>query len=140
MKKLRIIIVIVLVAAFPVIRIVKTEMLRANVDIGSVQSTIFEEEEIFDAIKVVKKSFSSYNTKRIDRIWYDEAWSKECIYYRNQEGPEKYDLNNTIVLLCDFETNGRDYVWPNTKRTDIEFLLIRSESGDRWIIIDAGVA
>lgn len=141
-KTIAIIVALVLIIPLSIMHI-KTIQLRSSASVEIGVSEDHESEELLKAADVVKKHFTSRYYKRIIKIRYDESVSREYVDDYNEEHGMKLKYHDTILLLCDYETNAdalQIAAKPNATYTDRQFILVRKGEGNSWEIIDTGEA
>lgn len=114
-----------------------------NVEIKIGESQKFREEEIQEAINVVKKKFNIEDAI-LTKLWYEEE-SAEHIkegYLHNGKGSNNgVKPENVIVILSEFEVgkSGKNPVLePGATYSDYSWTLIRSGEKSQWAIDDQG--
>ncbi len=113
------------------------------IDIGG-DSTKFTEEEISNAIKIVKDNFD-FPASTLTKIWYKEEESNRLteIYLESGRGSiNEIQPENVIVLLSNFDVNdsGGDnpVLNPDSTYENYQWILIRDNENSEWIIDDQG--
>ena len=111
---------------------------KDNVWTTEVSSTLYSQQDISDAIDVVKSDFKQNNS----------GFTLEKLYYAGDETSQSYqewaDRNNAdevLVLRSAFHTDsggGSDKSFePDTEYTDWNWILVRKDGG-KWEIADQG--
>ena len=111
---------------------------KDNVWTTEVSSTLYSQQDISDAIDVVKSDFKQNNS----------GFTLKKLYYAGDETSQSYqewaDRNNAdevLVLLSTFHTDsdgGSDKSFePDTEYTDWNWILVRNDGG-KWKIVDQG--
>lgn len=115
---------------------------EAMVSIG--ESTKFTENEILEAIDVVKKKFRGFEGCTLTELWYSENHSNEMVkeYLKTGKGASmNLQEENVIVLLSNFLVNssgGDGSFEPNSLQTDWRWIVIRDNETDKWRVDDWG--
>lgn len=100
-------------------------------DIGS--SDKFDNEEIEDAIEVVKENFTS-TASTLTKIYYDEEKSNDFVqsYLKHGRGQEnEVTAENIIVLLTNFDVDDSGHnpvLNPGSTYEDYGWVLIREDN------------
>ncbi|MGN9166254.1 DUF4829 domain-containing protein [Tissierellaceae bacterium HCP3S3_D8] len=111
------------------------------IDIG--ESTKFTEEEITEAIDLVKDSFD-FPACTLTKVWYDKEKSDSLVtmYLENGKGlGSGIKPENVIVLLSNFDVDGsgdNPVLNPNSTYEDYQWILIRDSEVSNWVIDDWG--
>lgn len=111
---------------------------KDNVWTTEVSSTLYSQQDISDAIDVVKSDFKQNNS----------GFTLKKLYYAGDETSQSYqewaDRNNAdevLVLWSAFHTDsdgGSDKSFePDTEYTDWNWILVRNDGG-KWAIADQG--
>ena len=111
---------------------------KDNVWTTEVSSTLYSQQDISDAIDVVKSDFKQNNS----------GFTLKKLYYAGDETSQSYqewaDRNNAdevLVLWSTFHTDsdgGSDKSFePDTEYTDWNWILVRNDGG-KWKIVDQG--
>lgn len=111
---------------------------KDNVWTTEVSSTLYSQQDISDAIDVVKSDFKQNNS----------GFTLKKLYYAGDETSQSYqewaDRNNAdevLVLRSAFYTDsdgGSDKSFePDTEYTDWNWILVRNDGG-KWAIADQG--
>ncbi len=118
---------------------------RDNINITYGKSDKFCSDEIKNAIDCVIIKFNrDFRGCRLTDIWYDEDSSDLSVqsYLHYGRGSiNNVEEKNVIVLLSNFNVDasgGDGSLEPNSKYTDWEWILIRNNKNDNWIIDDWG--
>ncbi len=112
-----------------------------NVRVGSVESELYSEKDINDAIRVIVREFDrSWTGCTLTSICYagDELTGAESEYYLHTRA--MYDADELIILLSSFdvdESGGDGSFNPNSTYDGWEWILIRDRGG-RWKHVDHG--
>lgn len=112
-----------------------------TIEIG--ESTKFTEEEILEAIDLVRKDFN-FPAATLTKIWYDEEISNSLItvYLKNGRGAVNgVESENVLILLSEFyvDRSGENPVLNSDSiYTDFQWILIRDINSSNWIIDDWG--
>lgn len=110
-------------------------------DIGD--STKFTEEEVSDAIKIVKDNFD-FPASTLTKIWYNEEESNRLIeiYLESGRGSANgVNPENVIVLLTTFDVDDsgdNPVLNPGSTYEDYQWILIRNDKTSEWNIDDFG--
>ncbi|MDV2685610.1 DUF4829 domain-containing protein [Alkalihalophilus lindianensis] len=115
-----------------------------NVQVSIEESIKFSEEEIHDALTVVKRKFKGYRGCELTELWYDENQSnkdaKDYLIYGNGS-TNGIKEENVIVLLSNFDVNasgGDGSFEPNSTESNWKWILIRDDKNDKWSVDDWG--
>ncbi|WP_368505161.1 DUF4829 domain-containing protein [Alkalihalophilus sp. As8PL] len=115
-----------------------------NVEVSIEQSTTFSEEEIHDAITVVKRKFKEFRGCELTDLWYDEnqsnEYAKDYLTYGNGS-TNGIEEENVIVLISNFDVNasgGDGSFQPNSTETNWKWILVRDDKHDKWRVDDWG--
>ncbi|HHU69575.1 MAG TPA: DUF4829 domain-containing protein [Thermoanaerobacterales bacterium] len=111
-----------------------------TIDIGD--SDKFNEEEINNAIKIVKDNFA-FPASTLTKIWYDEEESDRNIkfYLENGKGEGTgVKPEDIIVLLSNFDVDDSEDnpVLSPGSYENYQWLLIRDNKDSEWMIDDQG--
>lgn len=110
-------------------------------DIGD--STKFTEEEISNAIKMVKDNFH-FPASTLTKIWYNEEESNRLteIYLESGRGSiNESQPENIIVLLSNFDVDDsgdNPVLNPDLTYENYQWILIRDNENSEWMIDDQG--
>lgn len=103
-----------------------------NVSEGFVKSEIYSEEEIKDAMNIVKKKFEKdFKGCILTDLWYGENISRRS----ESEWAKQYNADEAIILLSNFNvgSSGMDgSLNPNTTYNEWQWILVRNNSNDKW--------
>ena len=111
---------------------------KDNVWTTEVSSTLYSQQDISDAIDVVKSDFKQNNS----------GFTLKKLYYAGDETSQSYQewadrnkADEVLVLLSTFHTDsngGSDKSFePDTEYTDWNWILVRNDGG-KWAIADQG--
>ncbi|NMA83439.1 MAG: DUF4829 domain-containing protein [Epulopiscium sp.] len=110
-------------------------------DIGD--STNFTEEEICNAIKIVKDNFA-FPASTLTKIWYNEEESNRFTKFYLESGRGSVNganPENVIVLLTNFDVDDsgdNPVLNPGSTYENFQWILIRDDKTSKWIIDDSG--
>ncbi|MDU5080203.1 DUF4829 domain-containing protein [uncultured Tissierella sp.] len=105
------------------------------IDIG--ESAKFTEEEITEAIDLVKNNFD-FPASTLTKVWYDEE--KSDSYFRD-DFKQGVIPENVILLLSNFDVDGsgdNPVLNPNSTYTNYQWILRRGSKTSKWRIEDWG--
>ncbi|WP_406242595.1 DUF4829 domain-containing protein [Tissierella carlieri] len=105
------------------------------IDIG--ESAKFTEEEITEAIDLVKNNFD-FPASTLTKVWYDEE--KSDSYFRD-DFKQGVIPENVILLLSNFDVDGsgdNPVLNPNSTYTNYQWILRRCSKTSKWRIEDWG--
>ena len=111
------------------------------IDIGD--SSKFTEEEIEDAIEVVRDNFE-FPASTLTKIWYEEEESNRLtkMYLENGRGSENgANAENVIVLLTNFDVDDsgdNPVLNPGSTYENYQWILIRDDKTSKWNIDSSG--
>ncbi|MBP1919268.1 DUF4829 domain-containing protein [Youngiibacter multivorans] len=115
----------------------------SEITIEAGKSLKFSEEEVTEAINLVKTEFH-FPSANLTKLIYDEETSERLIkgYMENGKGSVNgVDPKNVIILLSEFHVDGsgkNPVLNPNSTYTDYQWILIRQSENSDWIIDDQG--
>ena len=110
-------------------------------DIGD--STKFTEEEISNAIKIVKDNFN-FPASTLTKIWYNEEESNRLseAYLESGRGSiNETQPENVIVLLSNFDVDDsgdNPVLNPDSTYENYQWILIRDNEDSEWMVDDQG--
>ena len=120
---------IVAMAVIMIISLCACSSDKDNVWTTEVSSTLYSQQDISDAIDVVKSDFKQNNS---DFILESQSY---------QEWADRNKADELLVLLSTFHTDsdgGSDKSFePDTEYTDWNWILVRNDGG-KWKIVDQG--
>jgi hypothetical protein len=96
--------------------------------------------EIENAINAVLNKFKDFIGCELLELWYDEKHSESLVesYMRSVRGRVNgVNKENVIVLLSNFKTSKSSICCgfnPNSTYTDWQWILIRNNNTDNWIV------
>ena len=97
-----------------------------NVSEGFVKSEVYSEDEIKDAMEVVKKKFQrDFKGCTLTDLWYGENISGES----EEEWAKQYNADEAIVLFSSFgvdSSGGDGSLNPNSTYSDWKWILVRN--------------
>ncbi len=109
------------------------------IDYGN--SRLYTQEELAEAVGLIRDSFSTWEGCELHSIRYagDEASSEENLKWLNELNPEG-GFTQIAEFLMDYHSPVEEglYAWePDTEYTDYQWWLARSENGG-WVIVTMG--
>ena len=114
-----------------------------NVEIQIGESQRFSEEEIQDAVNLVKKNFNLTDCT-LTKLWYDEEASGQIEegYLHNGKGSiNGVKPENVIVIFSEFQvgkSRENEIFEPGATYSDYNWTLIRNDKKSKWTIDDQG--
>ena len=103
-----------------------------NVSEGSVKSEVYSENEIKDAMNIVKKKFErDFKGCTLTDLWYGENISSPS----EAEWAKQYNADEAIILFSNFDVDssgGDGSLNPNTTYTKWKWILVRDKSNNEW--------
>lgn len=114
-----------------------------DVEIQIGESQNFSEEEIQDAVNLVKKKFN-FQDCTLTKLWYDEEKAeqmKESYLNYGRGSINGVKAENIIVIHSEFDVDksGRNPVFsPGTTYSNYSWTLIRNNKNSQWAIDDQG--
>ena len=107
-----------------------------NVNIKTVESKIYSQKDIDDAIQTIITEFKSWNGCTLTEIYYagDESSSA------HQDWADRIDADEAIVLLSSFDVDssgGDGSLNRNSTYDDWMWILVRNK-GEEWKHVDHG--
>lgn len=103
-----------------------------NVSEGSLKSEIYSENEIKDAMNIVKKKFQrDFKGCTLTDLWYGENISSGS----EVEWAKQYNADEAIILFSNFDVDssgGDGSLNPNTTYTKWQWILVRNKSNNEW--------
>lgn len=116
----------------------------SNLVVKETPSELYTQDEINDAIAVIKLDFSrSWSGCKLKEIAYagDDATKREAEYYLKNDSPKTWgEFDQIIILVSSFDvddTGGDGSLNPNDTYTSWKWILVRS-SGGNWRHVDHG--
>ena len=110
-----------------------------NVRIETVDSALYTQQDIDDAVAVILEDFKAFTDCTLTRIAYagDEITQKETEWHR--EGYESWgDFDELIILFSDFTVDSdRNDSMMKGSYTDWNWILVRQDGGS-WRHVDHG--
>lgn len=122
----------------------KTNVSDAKIDYGN--SAVYSEEDMDEAIELIKKEFSAHMTgvKKLKNIRYasDECTDREYIDWMNElreaNDTSKNPFTQHICFLTDFTTSDNTTsLNTNSTYTDWQWHLARTDGGN-WVCMTSG--
>ncbi|MBE6053682.1 MAG: hypothetical protein E7212_07175 [Clostridium sartagoforme] len=105
-----------------------------NVSEGFVKSEVYSEDEIKDAMEIVKKKFQKdFKGCTLTDLWYGENISRDS----EEEWAKQYNADEAIVLFSNFDVDssgGDGSLNPNTTYKDWKWVLVRNKSDEKWVL------
>lgn len=103
-----------------------------NVSEGSLKSEIYSENEIKDAMNIVKQKFKrDFKGCTLTDLWYGENISSRS----TAEWAKQYNADEAIILSSNFDVDssgGDGSLNPNTTYTKWQWILVRDKSNNEW--------
>ncbi|WP_040196404.1 hypothetical protein [Candidatus Soleaferrea massiliensis] len=99
---------------------------QVSVSIGT--SSKFSLEDIENAVQRVKEKFKDFEDCELLELWYDET-------------ADTSTSKNSMVLLSNFKvgpSGGNGSLEPNSTYTEWQWILIRDNTSDNWLVKDWG--
>lgn len=105
-----------------------------NVNQSIPQSEVYSNQDIDDAMDIVKKKFKSeFKGCALTDLWYDE----DINISSSDEWARQYNSHEAIILLSNFRVNssgGDGSLNPNSKYTDWQWILVRDKENSKWTL------
>ena len=106
-----------------------------NVDIKTVESEIYSQKDIDDAIQTILTEFKSWYGCTLTEIYYAGDENEDNLFYA-----DVYNADEAIVLLSSFDVDssgGDGSLNPNSTYDDWSWILVRDKGGN-WKHVDHG--
>lgn len=114
-----------------------------NVEIKISESQYYSEDEIQEAINLVKKKFN-FTDCTLTKLWYEEEKAeqmKEGYIHYGKGLNNGIKAENVIVIFSEFkvdESGKNPVLSPGATYSDYSWTLIRSNKNSQWAIDDQG--
>lgn len=116
------------------------DTLDVKIEIG--KFTKFTQQEIEQAVDVVKGKFQSFENCKLNSLQYDEEKSNAQVEFYLDNGGGSVNgatAENTIVLFSEFYVNSKaSGAWEPDSDYSWMFILIRDNKDTSWVVDDMG--
>lgn len=111
-----------------------------NVSEGFIKSENYSEEEIKNAMNIVKNNFKKdFKGCTLTDLWYAESATRN----EEEEWAKQYNADEAIVLLSNFEVDSsggsHGALNPNATYTEWKWILVRNKSSEKWELRTGGL-